>query len=221
MAMSRLHTIKTTVSDIAAHFGAEAAPDLVVPEETREGLPGLIIIERGGRRLLRSMDWGFPRLTREMRIRGEPAGRVGMVSDLTNPMWDKMVIDPRYRCLVVLTHFANPNGVPRAKTRTWFSVDEEPILAWAGFCRNVPEFGPVYAGMTMTANAAIPPTNDRMPVLLERDEYDRWLRCSIQDVIWFQGRDPFDARRMRVEHSDDLWNSKAAPLAPASQFALL
>lgn len=46
-------------------------------------------------------------------------------------------------------------------------------MAWAGFCRNFPEVGPSYAGMTMEANATIPPTNDRMPVLLEPHEHAR------------------------------------------------
>lgn len=31
----------------------------------------------------------------------------------------------------------------------------------SGFCKNTLEFVPVYAGMTMEANEAIPPTNDR------------------------------------------------------------
>ncbi|WP_176598943.1 MULTISPECIES: hypothetical protein [Sphingobium] len=43
------------------------------------------------------------------------------------------------------------------KTRSWFSVSDRSMLAWAGFCRNVPDYGPVYAGMTMTANAAVEP----------------------------------------------------------------
>ncbi|MDH7640258.1 SOS response-associated peptidase family protein [Sphingomonas oryzagri] len=219
--MSRLHTVRASVADIARHFDAEAPSDLIVPDETKEGLPGLVIIEREGRRFLRSMDWGFPRSTEESRARDEPPGRVGMVADLTNPMWSKLVVDPRYRCLIVLTHFANPLGVPRMKTRAWFSVRGEPILAWAGFCRTLPDFGPVYAGMTMDANTAIPPTNDRMPALLDRHEYDRWLTCSIKDVIWFQRRLPFDAERMKVDYTEDLWNSGAAPPATEWQFALL
>ncbi|MDH7639272.1 SOS response-associated peptidase family protein [Sphingomonas oryzagri] len=219
--MSRLHTVRASIADIARHFDAEPAAGLLVPEETREGLPGLVVLESKGRRILRRMDWGFPRLTREARLRGEEAGRIGLVADLTNSMWDTMVVDTRYRCLVVLTHFANPEGVPRAKTRTWFSVHGEPILTWAGFCRKTPEFGPVYAGMTMEANAAIPPTNDRMPVLLERDEYDQWLHGGIEDVIRFQFRPPFAAERMKVDHTDDLWGSGVAPPATERQFALL
>jgi putative SOS response-associated peptidase YedK len=219
--MSRLHTVRATVTEVAAHFGAEASGGLPVPPETIEGSPGLVVFERDGRRQLRSLTWGFPRNTREGRLRGERPGRLGLVADLTNPMWEQLVVDPRYRCLIVLTHFANPDGAAGRKTRTWFSVEDQPIVAWAGFCQNTPEFGPVYAGMTMEANAAIPPTNDRMPVLLDLRDYDRWLRGSIQDVIAFQYGQPFAPERMIVERTDDLWRSHGLPASPDKQFALL
>lgn len=219
--MSRLHTLRASVADVASAFGAEAPAGLVVPSETVEGLPGLVVFERDGRRLLRSMTWGFPRLTREMRARGEAPGRVGMVADLTNPMWDELVRDARYRCLIPITHFANPDGQPGAKTRTWFSVRDRPIVAWAGFCRNLPEGGPVYAGMTMDANAAIPPTNDRMPVLLDPGDWEAWLRGGVQEVIRFMYRPPFDAARMRVQRTGDSWRSGIGPPGSEPQLALL
>jgi len=219
--MSRLHCARASIAEIAAHFGVDPLPSVAVPEETVEGLPGLVVFEKGGRRLLRSMTWGFPRLTKDMRARGEEAGRIGLVADLTNPMWEEMVVDPRYRCLIVLTHFANPDGVPGAKTRTWFSVKRQPIIAWAGFCRNLLSEGPVYAGMTMEANAAIPPTNDRMPVLLDPHDYDAWLHGGIQDVIRFQFRPPFAAERMEVQQTEDSWRSKAPPPGTQAQALLL
>ncbi|MFZ2994641.1 SOS response-associated peptidase family protein [Sphingobium sp.] len=167
------------------------------------------------------MTWGFPRLTKDMRERGEDPGRVGMVADLTNPMWEEMVVEPRYRCLVVLTHFANPAGDEGAKTRTWFSVKDQPIAAWAGFCRNIPGEGPVYAGMTMEANEAIPPTNDRMPVLLDPSEYDDRLRGGIRDVIRFQFRPPLPADRVLVQPRKDLWRSGSPPPDGARQIAMI
>lgn len=208
-------------SEIAAHFEAEIRAPVAVPSETIEGNPGLVVLENNGRRVLKSMSWGFPRLTREMRLRGDPPGRIGLVADLTNPMWEQIVVDPRYRCLIPLSHFANPNGDPGEKTRSWFSVNGEPLVAWAGFCRNMPEFGPVFAGMTMTANAAVEPFNDRMPALLRTDEYDRWLHCDIQDVIAIQFRAPIAAIRMNVEHKDDRWRSGKLPASFRPQFALL
>jgi putative SOS response-associated peptidase YedK len=136
-------------------------------------------------------------------------------------MWEQMVVDTRYRCLIVLTHFANPAGTPGAMTRTWFSVKGQPIMAWAGFCRNLPDQGPVYAGMTMEANAAIPPTNDRMPVLLDPTDYQRWFYGPIEDVIAFQFRAPFAAERMIIEPTEDLWRSGKAPPSGGAQLALL
>jgi putative SOS response-associated peptidase YedK len=219
--MSRLHTVRSTIAQIADEFGAEAGPDLNVPDETVEGNAGLVVFESNGRRMLRSATWGFPRSSLEAAVRGDPPQRVGMVADLTNPMWKRVVVDPRYRCLIPITHFGNPDGVSGAKTRTWFSVKDRPIVAWAGFCRNLPDLGPVYAGMTMEANAAIPPTNDRMPVLLDPVDYDAWLHGSIQDVIRFMYRPPIDARRMRVQCTDDLWRSMAPPPGTEPQLALL
>lgn len=220
--MSRLHLFAAAPADIAAQFGAALPLEpITLPSETSEGNRGLAIYEHRGRRLLKAMHWGFPRLTREMRERREPPGRIGLVADLTNPLWEQLVIDPRYRCLIPITHFANPDGASGSSTRTWFSLKDQPIAAWAGFCRNVPDHGAVYAGMTMTANAAIESTNDRMPVLLDPADFTRWLHGSVQDVIAFQFRAPIDAERMVVTRTEDAWRSGKLPPAAQPQFSLL
>ncbi|MFD1787860.1 SOS response-associated peptidase family protein [Sphingomonas floccifaciens] len=218
--MSRLYANTATMSEIGALFGTPAT-DAVVPTRTVEGGPGLAVMQSAAGRALKQMTWGFTRVTTEMAIRNEPPQRLGLLADLTNPMWKKVVVDTRYRCLIPLTHFANPAGDAGSKTRTWFSVEGEPLLAWAGFCRNTPEFGPVFAGMTMTANDAVMPYNDRMPVLLAADEHERWLQSSIQDVIGFQFRSPMDACRMIVEHTADRWRSDAPPPSGRPQLALI
>jgi putative SOS response-associated peptidase YedK len=217
--MSRLHCFMASAGEIAARFGAAYPQDLVVPEQTVEGLFGVVVFEAERKRMLRAMRWGFPRRGRGGR-HDEGPDKIGLVADLTNPMWEHMVVEPRYRCIIPITHFANPDGVPGAKTRTWFSVKGQPIAAWAGFCRNMPDFGPVYAGMTMTANDAVMPTNDRMPVLLEPDEIERWLHGSIEDVIEFQFRPPIAADRMIVEQTNDRWRGEGLP-ANARQPVLL
>ena len=211
--MSRLHSLRAPLDDVAAFLGAEGAEGVAIPSETIEGHDGLVMFSAGGRRRLRLMRWGFPRLTREMQLNGDEPGIIGLVADLTNPMWEHLVVDPRYRCIIPITHFANPDGEPGEKTRTWFSLADQPIMAWAGFCRNIPDVGPVYAGMTMDANTAIPPTNDRMPALLDPDEHDAWLRGAIQDVIRFQYRPPVSADRMVHDRTDDLWRSGVPPRA--------
>lgn len=132
--MSRLFAVARTVEEIAKHFHVDVSSSVSVQSETIEGSPGLIIIEKDGLRLLKSVSWGFPRQTQEMQLNGEPPGRIGLVADLTNPLWDRIVIDPRYRCLIPITHFANPDGPKGRKTRAWFSNIKEPLIAWAGFC---------------------------------------------------------------------------------------
>ncbi len=209
--MSRLYAITRTMDEIVAHFGVDVASPVDLPCETIEGTHGLIVLEKDGLRLLKSIPWGFPRQTREMRTGGEPPGRIGLVADLTNPRWDRIVVDPRYRCLIPLTHFANPDGPKGEKTRTWFSKNRQPLMAWAGFCKNTADFGPVFAGMTMTANEKIKPFNDRMPVLLKPDEYDRWLHGSIQDVIAIQFRDPPPSEDFEILHTRDRWQSGTPP----------
>ncbi len=215
--MSRLHCFMATASEIGARFGATYPQGMAVPQQTVEGLMGLAVFETPKGRSLRTMRWGFPRRVRDA---GDGPDRIGLVADLTNPMWEHLVVDPRYRCIIPITHFANPDGAAGAKTRTWFSVKGQKIAAWAGFCRNIEEFGPVYAGMTMTANEAVMPTNDRMPVLLEPDEIERWLRGSIQDVIAFQFRPPIAAERMIVEQTIDRWRGEGLPV-DARQAVLL
>ena len=209
--MSRLHAILADVREIATHFGIDPVPQVEHSEEVVEGNRGLVVRESHGRRVLQTMTWAFPRIDQEMRDRGEAVGRIGLVADLTNPFWEGTVVDPRYRCLIVLTHFANPDGPQGAKTRTWYSLADQPIMAWAGFCRNTPEFGPVYAGMTMAANEVVAETNERMPVLLAPSEYDDWLHGSIRDVIGFQFREPVAAERMVCTPTGDLWRSGGLP----------
>jgi putative SOS response-associated peptidase YedK len=220
--MARLFVAQVGSEQIAEQFGVENAPIISMPSEMTEGLEGPIVLENGGRRLLKVAQWGFPRRTREGAIRGEEPGIIGLVADLTNPMWDTLVVDPRYRCLIPLTHFANPAGEQGSKTRSWFSVRGEPLVAWAGFCRNLPDVGAVFAGMTTAANDVVMPYNDRMPVLLSKEEYARWLHGSISDVIEFQFRPSISAHRVEVTHTDDRWRSGVVPeFAAAGQMALL
>lgn len=61
--MSRLFAVARTAEEIATRFDVDVSPSLSVPSETIEGGPGLIVIEKDGLRLLKSVSWGFPRHT--------------------------------------------------------------------------------------------------------------------------------------------------------------
>lgn len=194
---------------------------LDVPAELVEGASGPVVVEREGARFLKMASWGFPRQTAEMAWKGEPVGRIGLVADLRNPLWDRVAVDPRYRCLIPMSHFANPEGSSGKKTRAWFSSADGSIIAWAGFVRKSEEFGVVYAGLTTDANELVKPINDRMPLLAGPDEYHRWLHGSISDVIEFQYRAPPPSDVLTVHHTKDRWNSGIPPRALHAQQSML
>ena len=62
---------------------------------------------------------------------------------------------------------------------------------------------------------------DRMPVLLEPHEYERWLHGTIKEVIAFQFRPPPPSDRFTIEHTDDLWRSGKLPPTAQPQASLL
>jgi len=75
--------------------------------------------------------------------------------------------------------------------------------------------------MTLDANEAIPPTNDRMPVLLRPEDHELWLRGGIQDLIRLMYQQPFAAERLQVQRTDNAWRSRAPPPGSEPQLGLI
>lgn len=215
--MCNLFTARRSAAEVAAHFDADDTLAIDVPEETVPHSPGLVVREARGRRVLQSMGFGFPRLTREMRERGVAPTPVNLVANLHSPMWQPVVEDRRYRCIIPFTHFAEPNGYPGSKTRSWFRVDGEPLYGWAGFCRNTETWGPVFAGMTTDSNADVAELNPRMPVLLGADEVQDWFRTDVGGVMAYATR-PFPVGKLIREDTADLWIKR--DLVPDPQMGL-
>lgn len=202
--MCNLYTVRKSRDEVAAHFRARrSAAAENVPEEILPGYPGLVVREEGGERVLQSMVWGFPLRLKGMKPESKPRP-VNNIADLTKPMWKGLAQKPQGRCLIPLTAFAEPEGVKGAKTRTWVTVKDQPIAAWGGLWRQSAEWGAVYSGAMTDANEAMRPLHDRMPVLLLPDEYDQWLRGSLEDVVAFQMR-RFPDGLIEIERTSELW----------------
>ena len=209
--MCNLYTVRRSAEEIAAYFGGEIPKPFELNTDIAKGGRGLVVRSHIGRRLIQEAGWGFPRMTAEVRAGKRQPEPVNLVADLTNPMWDEMVRDRRYRCLIPVTLFAEPDGVPGRKTRTWFDVRGEPLFAWAGFCRNTELWGPCYAGMTAESNDAVRLYNPRMPELLHADEWERWFTCGMTDVIAIQQR-TYPAERLGITRTDEPWVPRRAAL---------
>ena len=185
--MCNLYTMRKSAAEVAAHFGVKVPTGINTPEETYPGYPGAVVREADGERLMQSMVWGFPLRLKGMKPESKPKP-VNNCADLNKGMWVGLARKPQWRCIIPLTAFAEAEGVKGSKTRTWFSVKDQPVFGWAGLWRESAEWGAVYSGVMTDCNEAIRPVHDRMPVLLQPDEYDTWLNGSFEDVVGFQDR---------------------------------
>ena len=212
--MCNLYTTKASAAEIAAHFKARM-PTLfnAPPSEVYPGAPGLVVREDESGRILQSMTWGFPLRLKSMKPGTKPKP-VNNIADLSSFMWRFIAAKPEHRCLIPLTGFCEAEGEKGAKTRTWFSVRERPIFAWAGMWKDSHEWGPVYAGLMTDCNAAVRPVHDRMPVLLHEEDHDLWLRGSLEEAMRFQAR-CFPDALIAMERTSEPWIKRKAELGPA------
>jgi putative SOS response-associated peptidase YedK len=216
--MCNLYAMRKSAAEVAAHFGVKTPITSNAGDEAYPGAPGMVVREHEGVRIMQSMTWGFPLRLKTMAATAKPKP-VNNIADLTKPMWKGLAARPVWRCLIPLTGFAEAEGVKGAKTRTWFTVKGQPIFAWAGLWRLSDEWGPVYSGVMTDCNEAIRPVHDRMPVLLQTDDYDRWLNDSFEDAIGFQ-QSCFPDDLIEIERTNELW-VKRRPAALAEAATLL
>ncbi|UXS05278.1 SOS response-associated peptidase [Agrobacterium tumefaciens] len=201
--MCNLYTVRKSAAEVAAHFRVPNPMQSNAPDEVYPGTPGMVVTEADGVRELRSMTWGFPLRLRGMKPEAKPKP-VNNIADLSKPMWVGLARKPQWRCLIPVTAFAEAEGPKGARTRTWFSLTDQPVFAWAGLWRVSDEWGPVYSGVMTAANEFVSPVHDRMPVLLLQEEQERWLHGSYDEALSLQSR-VFPNHLMAVARTSELW----------------
>ncbi len=213
--MCNLYTERLSAAEVAAHFGVANPIQSNAGEEVYPGAEGMVVREDDGHRIIEIMKWGFPRHSKNKRtgLPNKPQP-VNNIADLDNFMWRGIAPRPFHRCIIPLTGFAEAAGPDGRKTRTWFTHKEQPLFAWAGMWRNSDEWGPVYSGLMTSANDAIKPLHDRMPVLLDPDDYDQWLHGSLDDVLAFRNR-IYPPAVIAMTPTDELWIRRKAAAAPS------
>lgn len=213
--MCNLYTVRKSADEVARHFGVANPLQTNAPEEVYPSTPGMVVIEAEGKCELRSMTWGFPLRLKGMKPDAKPKP-VNNIADLKKGMWIGLAKKPQWRCVIPVTAFAEAEGPKGKMTRTWFSLRDEPIFGWGGLWRVSDEWGPVYSGAMTAANDAIAPVHNRMPVLLHKDEYDKWLNGSFDDLLAFQQR-VFPSDGIEIDRTSELWVRRRAaePEAPS------
>jgi putative SOS response-associated peptidase YedK len=214
--MCNLKKLAAPTKEVADLFGALDKSGNAGPGEVYPGQIGLVVTQQGEARTLEArtlepMTWGFPLVTADMRARAKVKGTIprpkpvnnARMDNMGSPFWKRWFEDPKHRCLIPITEFAEAAGEKGHKTRTWFNLKDQPIFAWAGLWRDNAEWGKVYTGCMTNANEAIQPYHERMPVLLEKEQWQQWLTVGANQALRFAT--PMPAARIEVTATQELW----------------
>lgn len=189
--MCNLYRMTKATAEVARWFKVEdELHGANFGEEVYPGYPGAVVAHSK----LMQMTWGFPLVLKSKRT-GEPLKPkpVNNARDdkLDGYMW-RYSFEER-RCLIPMTAWAEAEGLPGSKIRTWLSRSDADLFAAAGLWRNSDEWGPVYS-MVMTDSAGpAAHCHSRMPVLLVESDWKKWTDGS-----------PSDARRLCQSWDGDL-----------------
>src|SRR3546814_16916568 len=77
-------------------------------------------------------------------------------------------------------------------TRTWISVIDQPLAAWAGLWRPTDEWGDCYTGVLVDATEELFHIHDRMPVILHREDQDACLHAPPEEAMALVAKYPAD-----------------------------
>lgn len=184
--------------------------------EVYPGARGVVVREDAGQRIIQAMTWGFPMRLKFMKPDSKPKP-VNNIANVDAFPWKFIARKTENRCIIPLTGFCEAEGSKGSKTRTWFSLKERPIFAWAGMWKESDEWGAVYSGLMTDCNEIVANVHDRMPVLLHADEYDQWLHGSLEDVKAFQSR-CFPPELMLMDRTPELWSKRPPKDVSATLF---
>lgn len=211
--MCNLVTLKASVAEVASAFGARRPLTNAQPGEVYPGGQGFVVRDDAGTRALQSMTWGFPVRLKHMKPTSKPKPVNNARDDKLMSFWRPWFTNPAHRCLIPFTSFAEAEGEKGRMTRTWISVTDQPLAAWAGLWRSTDEWSDCYTGVMVDATEELFHIHDRMPVILHPEDHDAWLQAPAEEAMALVAKYPAD--RLAVERTDVPWFSRKAPPADA------
>lgn len=188
--MCNLYRMDKSAAEVARIFGVGVPAPSNAGAEIYPGYPGWVVAERA----LRTMTWGFP-----LALTSKKTGKKLKPKPINNTRSDKLDrFMWRYsfaerRCLIPVSRFAEAEGPKGAKTRTWFSMPDQPVFAVAGIWRDTDEWGPAYSMIMTDAAGIVAEVHDRMPLVLHSGHYRQWTDGA-----------PEEARELCKPYNDNL-----------------
>ncbi|MGH7861548.1 MAG: SOS response-associated peptidase [Candidatus Dormibacteraceae bacterium] len=192
-----------SAAELAQVFGAVAAVEdpgghfNVAPTQ-----PVMVVVDDGERRVVTAHRWGLiPRWADNPRVGSR------LINARAETVGEKPAFRSAFRhqrCLIPADGFYEWRQTPRGKVPHAIVQRDGQPLALAGLWSTWtdPATGETVrscAIITTTANAAMAPIHDRMPVILPRDTWDVWLDPKTTDVDLLQALlQPCPAEILRV-----------------------
>ena len=190
--------------DEVAHFFDAIAQDMAVspggnaPEMVYPGYPATVLAEGS----LQQMVWGFPLQRKGAKgqpLKPKPVNNA-RTDKLKSPFWRSSF--EKRRCLIPVSAFAEAEGARGSMTRTWFTPADGDLFAIAGFWRDTAEWDRAYTMVMTNANDVVRPVHDRMPVILDKKDWEAWL--SAEPAEAFDLCQPYKGA-MSVDRTDEPW----------------
>jgi putative SOS response-associated peptidase YedK len=100
------------------------------------------------------------------------------------PMWKGIV--KRNRCLIPANGFYEWKKTDDGKIPQYIHLPDEKLFSFAGIWETWRHDGKewhTYSIMTTTPNKEMEPIHDRMPVIIDKSDYDMWLNADTEDDI--------------------------------------
>ena len=168
------------------------------------------VVVRGEKNEVVRMHWGLvPHWTKDIRTIQRPINaRAESLSE--KPMFQPLL--KTGRCLVPASGFYEWKKEGKRKVPFYFRLPESPLFAFAGLCDTWkgPEGIPLatYTIITCVPNALLADVHNRMPVILRREDEDRWLsRDSLSPQELARMLSPIPAAAMEKVPVADLVNN--------------
>jgi len=177
------------------------------------GKPAPVIVRTQDGLALKRMSWGFPEGKRPRKTKAKE-GQSPWIWDkyytnarnLTLGLWKPWIADPAHHCLVPFATFAEPKAAAaRGGTddlNWWFVLAGRPVACFAGIWKLDADHGAVFSFLTSEPNPLVAPLHPKaMPVILQPEDYDRWLAADFDGAVALQS--PFPSQLMGLGPNPD------------------
>ncbi len=201
--MCNLYRMTRAADEVARLFGVDFPAPGNAAAEVYPGYPAYVVAQDQ----LRTMHWGFP-----LALRGKQ-GQLLKPRPVNNARSDKLsglfwqASFAERRCLIPMSAWAEAQGRPGHKTRSWLSIPGGELCAAAGLWRWSEEWGEVFSMVMVDAGPGMGDLHTRMPALITPEERATYLQGAPQAALALCRPYP---GALEIAHSDEPWAGKSA-----------